>query len=223
MLPGPTLLAAISAIVEHALNRALELDPAGREALMQALSGPVQFDVTAPVALTYTLARAGDRLGDRAERLVPGLERAMRRQREAFDLRASRLRVEPISRDIARRRQDLDRLGARLAALGNDRLRNAAERLAAVSRLHETLGYEATLERGYAVVRDGDGAVLTRAAQADAAEALEIQFADGRITVGAGSATPPEGGSGGPGGARRSGKPASRNRDAGKPEQGSLF
>lgn len=62
MLPGPTLLAAISAIVEHALNRALELDPAGREALMQALSRPVQFDVTAPVALTYTLARAGDRV-----------------------------------------------------------------------------------------------------------------------------------------------------------------
>ncbi|MCG7198345.1 SCP2 sterol-binding domain-containing protein [Marinobacter pelagius] len=62
MFPGPTLLAAASAIVENALNQALELDPAGREALMQALTGPVQLNITAPVALTYTLDRAGQRV-----------------------------------------------------------------------------------------------------------------------------------------------------------------
>lgn len=32
MFPGPTLTAATTAIVEAALNRALALDPAGREA-----------------------------------------------------------------------------------------------------------------------------------------------------------------------------------------------
>jgi len=62
MFPGPTLMAAVSGIVENALNRALELDPAGREALMQALTGPVQFNITVPVALTYTLDRAGQRV-----------------------------------------------------------------------------------------------------------------------------------------------------------------
>ena len=60
-----------------------------------------------------------------------------------------------------------------------------------------TLGYEATLQRGYAVVRDEDGAVLTTKAEAAKARALEIQFADGRLSVGGkpapkpGSKTPP--------------------------------
>lgn len=62
MFPGPTLLSAVSAVLESALNRALELDPVGQKALMAALAGPVQFTVTAPIALTYTLDRAGDRV-----------------------------------------------------------------------------------------------------------------------------------------------------------------
>lgn len=62
MFPGPTLMAAASAIIENGLNRALELDPAGRDALMRALAGPVQFNITAPVTLTYTLDRAGQQV-----------------------------------------------------------------------------------------------------------------------------------------------------------------
>lgn len=62
MFPGPTLLAAITASLEAALNRALELDPAGRQALMAALAAPVQFTLTDPVPLTCTLDRAGDRV-----------------------------------------------------------------------------------------------------------------------------------------------------------------
>ncbi len=62
MFPGPTLLSAVSAILESALNRALELDQAGHSALMEALAGPVQFNITDPIALTYTLDRAGNRV-----------------------------------------------------------------------------------------------------------------------------------------------------------------
>lgn len=45
MFPGPTLMSAVTAIIENALNRALELDPAGKQALMSALTGPVQFSL----------------------------------------------------------------------------------------------------------------------------------------------------------------------------------
>lgn len=62
MFPGPTLLAAVGATVEAALNRTLALDPAGRQALMTALTGPVEFRVTAPVAMSWTLIRIGDRV-----------------------------------------------------------------------------------------------------------------------------------------------------------------
>lgn len=62
MFPGPTLLSAVTAILESALNRALELDPAGQRALMKALAGPVQLNITDPVPLTCTLERAGSRI-----------------------------------------------------------------------------------------------------------------------------------------------------------------
>lgn len=67
MFPGPTLLSAVSAIVETALNRALALDPSGRDALLKALAGPVQFNITAPFATTWTLARAGDQVQVRSQ------------------------------------------------------------------------------------------------------------------------------------------------------------
>ena len=62
MFPGPTLLAAVGATVEAALNRTLALDPAGRQALMEALTGPVEFRVTAPIAMSWTLLRVGEQV-----------------------------------------------------------------------------------------------------------------------------------------------------------------
>jgi len=62
MFPGPTLMSAVTAVIERGLNRALELDPAGRQALMKALTGPVQFTVDAPLALTLSLVPADNRI-----------------------------------------------------------------------------------------------------------------------------------------------------------------
>jgi len=62
MFPGPTLLAAVTATIESALNQALELDPAGRKALLSALNAPVQVTITAPLPLSYTLQEQGDRV-----------------------------------------------------------------------------------------------------------------------------------------------------------------
>ncbi|MBZ2169109.1 MULTISPECIES: SCP2 domain-containing protein [Marinobacter] len=62
MFPGPTLLSAITAIIEGGLNHTLELDPAGRQGLLDALTAPVNIHVTAPVPLTYSLSRVGERV-----------------------------------------------------------------------------------------------------------------------------------------------------------------
>jgi len=156
-----------------------------------------------PGLLKGRIDRAKDRLEDRTARLAPGLARAAQRQRDAFDAKLRRLRLEPIQQDIARKKRDLDRVSARLEALGDARIATARERLAATDRLLRTLGYEATLERGYAVVRDGAGALVTRKAEAEAAGALEIQFADGRLKIG--------------------GSGPAKSKTAEKPEQGSLF
>ncbi|MBQ0831806.1 SCP2 sterol-binding domain-containing protein [Marinobacter sp.] len=67
MFPGPTLLAAVTAIIERALNHALELDPAGQQALLAALEGPVQFRITDPVPLTCSLHRASNQVQVRSQ------------------------------------------------------------------------------------------------------------------------------------------------------------
>lgn len=60
MFPGPTLLAAATSVIERALNRALELDPAGRQSLLGTLNDPVQLNITAPLPLTCSLHSAGE-------------------------------------------------------------------------------------------------------------------------------------------------------------------
>jgi exodeoxyribonuclease VII large subunit len=137
-----------------------------------------------------------------AQRLVPALERPIERKREA--LAKWRLPVGRVRDRIAAHRRSLDSwgnqltpevMGARFAAL--------AERLAGLDRVRQTLGYEATLARGYAVVRSGDG-LVTRVKTANAAAALDIQLAAGRLAVGGVA------------------KPAPKAKDV-PPEQGSLL
>ncbi|MGO1232609.1 MAG: ubiquinone biosynthesis accessory factor UbiJ [Marinobacter sp.] len=51
---------SITAIVRTALNRALELDPAGRKVLLECLAEPVSVSLTTPVAITLTLSNDGN-------------------------------------------------------------------------------------------------------------------------------------------------------------------
>jgi exodeoxyribonuclease VII large subunit len=79
-------------------------------------------------------------------------------------------------------------LGERLAARG-ERLERAGRaltrewraKLGELTRTLATLGPNEVLARGYAIVRDSGGQVLTRAEAAAKAAVLEVQFADGRL------------------------------------------
>ncbi len=112
--------------------------------------------------------RRGERLADLAARLAPALARML----------------GEAARKVGDGRRDLARLGDRLEAAPRLRLARLADRLDALDRTRVTLGYAETLKRGYAVVR-GDGAVVTSKAGAEKATALEIEFADGRLALGA--------------------------------------
>jgi exodeoxyribonuclease VII large subunit len=151
-------------------------------------------------------------------RLSPALQRMVDRKRETLDRRLDRLSLRPIERDIARKTQELDRVTRRLSDAGDRQLRGWREQINAMDRLRETLGYKATLQRGYAVVR-GDGEVVTTRAAALGAQALEIEFADGRM---------PAGGAPDDGAAQdraRAEKPVKKpgKRPSDPPDQGSLF
>lgn len=137
------------------------------------------------------------RLSDRAARLLHAFQRLLRDG----------------ERDRAKARAELAGLTDRMVRAAGARLTAQNERLAALDRMRQTLGYRETLKRGYAVVR-GDDRPLTNRAAAEAAQELEIEFHDGRLAVGTvGSA---------------GGAPAKTRGPSGKPgkggnDQGSLF
>ncbi|KUJ85645.1 exodeoxyribonuclease VII large subunit [Ruegeria marisrubri] len=95
---------------------------------------------------------------------------------------SSRLSVRPIRREIDQQRDAINRLSDRMTAAQTLRLDRLRQQLDATDRLRETLGYKATLQRGYAVVRADSGVVTTKA-QASKHEVLTIEFADGELTT----------------------------------------
>ncbi|NKX44305.1 exodeoxyribonuclease VII large subunit [Roseicyclus persicicus] len=182
-------------------------------------------------ALRHRAATARGRLDGAAARLAPALDRAVGRKRLALGQGAARLspaalqglvrqgrrdlaaldrRLDPArqQRRLADARARLDDLSARFARVAETGLAARRDRLAALDRLHQTLGYTETLRRGYAVVRAGE-AVLTRKTEAETHAALEIEFADGKLAVTPTGATP---------------RPAPKRQSGpSEPGQGSLF
>jgi exodeoxyribonuclease VII large subunit len=130
------------------------------------------------------------RLSEAAGGLRPtAMQRMITNERRRLDALSARLRPAlERSVSIEQRRQSVAALTQRIADAGQQRVTAARTKIEAMDRLRLTLGYEATLTRGYAVVR-GNGNVVTTKKAAGKAQALEIQFADGRLTVG-GKAAP---------------------------------
>ena len=161
-------------------------------------------------ALDRAIARKRLTLGQTAARLSPAALHAMIRQNRR-DLKGLDQRLDPArqSARLQEARTRLDDLSIRFARVTAQAINARRDRLAALDRLHQTLGYTETLRRGYAVVRAGDG-LVTRKADVKHHAALEIEFADGRLGVTPLGATV---------------KPATKSAPANpdKPDQGRLF
>jgi exodeoxyribonuclease VII large subunit len=156
--------------------------------------GPAQrLDALAarlPAALVAGVQRRHVALARAGAALRPGLLRdgMARRAQRLADLsarldaaRAARLRAEGVA--LGRARSDLSALARRLGEAPAQRIAALRDRLAAVERLRLSLGYRATLDRGYAVVRAGER-ILTTRAEAARAPIFEVEFRDGRLRAG---------------------------------------
>ncbi|MDB5661243.1 MAG: exodeoxyribonuclease large subunit [Cypionkella sp.] len=160
-----------------------------------------------PEALLTLIARRREALNNTQLRLNDRTTRATERKHASFDKWASRLApaLTRLIGDSARKTNEghakLALLDTRLQAAPARRFAALTQRLDALDRTRTTLGYTETLQRGYAVVR-GDGNVITNKAAAEKSQTLEIEFADGRLSLGP--------------------RPAKKPKSGG-PEQGSLF
>lgn len=177
-----------------------------------------------PQALLNLTAQRGAQVSARGEALEARLHRMLDARRAGFDKWASRLgpSLSRLVTDAGRRQLEgqakLGLLSQRLDAAPALRLRVLSDRLEALDRTRQTLGYAETLRRGYAVIR-AEGHVITSRVEAETAAALEVEFHDGRLTLGVAT--------GGDAPVAVAEKPAVKapKRAAPKkpPEQGSLF
>ncbi|MCC5983260.1 MAG: exodeoxyribonuclease VII large subunit [Rhodobacteraceae bacterium] len=201
-LPG-----ALRGLVAAKGRRLAEVSGALRPAVL-ARQTRTDRDRLARVLASMNAAMARRTESSRARLPAPDrLARALARVAAERARVLTRVNLRPALLHRAERdaRARLDRVAQRLERSADARLERTKQRLTEARRLHETLGYTATLARGFAVVRDGGGQVLPTRAEAAAATGLEIEFRDGKLKLGGGGSGP------------RPRKPGAA------PDQGSLF
>ncbi|MFO1538958.1 MAG: exodeoxyribonuclease VII large subunit [Chloroflexota bacterium] len=156
-------------------------DRAEEAAGLRQLAGRLTAGGAAAIAHRRRVATAERRALDafRPAQLV-----AVERERAALLLdradRATRTRLASAERGLAL-------AAARLAPLGTDAVRDRRAALVAAGRALAALDPDATLARGYAIVRDADGRVLVDASAASAGGTIGVTLArgalDARITA----------------------------------------
>jgi exodeoxyribonuclease VII large subunit len=136
-----------------------------------------------PQALRGRASQAEARLNRVAGRVQPGLltnvvrahRRALARATERFSRAFARqLREHRLA--LGRDRARLGTASARLISAGGLAVARVRARLDAATRLMESLSFERTLERGFAVVSDSAGSLLRDGAAALRAGEVEIRF-----------------------------------------------
>jgi exodeoxyribonuclease VII large subunit len=210
--PTPTGAAEIAVPVRQELL--LQTSEAG-ERLKRALArrtGQAKDKLTAA-----RLPRPESLLQTKRQRLdyaAATLPRAALALTQKARVRLSRLTISPASlrSEIRTSKQRLRDVAVRARPALTRLMQQRETALASQGKLLETLSYQATLKRGYALVRDDAGKLVRSAGPAASAASLKISFADGDVTA------VPSGSSGSPP------TPASKPAKA-KPkgQQGSLF
>ena len=230
ILAGPRQkLDRAEAALANALNAGLRV----RAIALEKLFG--RFDRRSPRALVAGARARLDGLSKRVwlGRLVVAAAARQSLERRAVDLQANARRslqrrvsgLAGIAQSLARRspQASLAEAGARLRAAARAFQRAFAvqaaqrrERLNGAAQLVDAFSYRKALERGFALVRDGAGAPVRRAATLAAEQIIRIEFADGEIGAQVRGGVGPA-----PGEARAKG--ARARRAVGGGGQGSLF
>ncbi|MER8645153.1 exodeoxyribonuclease VII large subunit [Mesorhizobium sp. M1252] len=130
------------------------------------------------------LARARRAELNRAADQLPKCAKAsLQRHRQQLALLQGRITIEPTARRQTVQRDlltALTRRGTQAVLLRLERLRG---RIVQSERLMATLSHKAVLARGFALVKDADGAVIKLAVDVAPGAGLQLEFADGIVNA----------------------------------------
>lgn len=129
------------------------------------------------------------RVGDFSQRLATARHVIARESRVALSrhhevLRRAASDISGGASALHRQRDRLGRIGSDISTVARRVLQDQERDLAALSDWFSAIGFDKTLQRGFAIVsrRDGDG-VIKSANQVKSGDRLTIRFADGRVDV----------------------------------------
>ncbi|NOX41445.1 MAG: exodeoxyribonuclease VII large subunit [Alphaproteobacteria bacterium] len=129
------------------------------------------------------VALQSQRLDHLADRLPKSLRSATEIKRVRLLKASVALRPQVLKQSIVQKRSYLERLTTSFSQVARSGTERQRARLDGLERMRLTLGYQQTLTRGYAVIRDLSGSVITKSKPASAAKGLEIEFQDGRVKI----------------------------------------
>lgn len=134
-----------------------------------------------PRLLAARISRCREALTDRDNRSRAALTKIASRRRVRLEGALGRLRVSVVRNRLELASERLSAQGERLTKSYATGLRDRRQRLNGLSGLLRSLSYHGVLQRGFALVRDENGATVRRAETLTADKLIEIEFADGRV------------------------------------------
>lgn len=187
------------------LGRALSVSVQRKRARLQAQR-------LTPATLSRRMNEARTLAGRDLGRAQAAFFAIVRERRTRFSRTAVRLSPAPLARRQKLQADALAALSRRQDRVISVRLERLRGKLTQADRLLATLSHKAVLARGFALVKDADGAVIKQAAEVTPGLALSLEFADGTADAIAtsGAARP-----------KTVAKPAAKAKEPGS--QGSLF
>jgi exodeoxyribonuclease VII large subunit len=125
------------------------------------------------------IALARSRFQAEARALEQSFTRHLTSDRQRFTAISARLRIDPWRQELTRQGQGLIQLAARLPTAYDQQRRTRAERIAGLGRLLESYSYKGTLARGFVVLRDEAGALLSGVATLAPGTLVTLEAQDG--------------------------------------------
>ena len=136
------------------------------------------------------LREQAQRLDDLEQRLLLAQKNLLQRRRGELALLQSRLHSQSPLPRLQQMQRDTAQLQTRLEAAMQQRLQQGRNRLAHLAQLLDSLSPLGTLQRGYAIVTDAGGKVITDAADVASGDEVEARLASGRLALTVRAAVP---------------------------------
>lgn len=183
--PTPTAAAEIAVPVLDELRLAIQqLDLRHHSAISRLLAQRSEQlqglarGLPKPMQLLQT---ATQRLDDWQERLIAALPALLNRKEQQLAMLAAHLRPQALSNEINKTSEKLQELQIRMNNASLRLLEARKEKLKNMGSLLESVNYKKILARGFALIKDKDGRLVTTVEQARVNSELTIIFTDGEV------------------------------------------